>query len=75
MVRAYGINDPAGYGYGYGFKLGLHRSPTSLPLVQLRRRASGGGQFSLGGGTVFPRYMYPGCIVPCIQPQHTAIHA
>ena len=22
-----------GYGYGYGFKLGLHRSPTSLPLV------------------------------------------
>ena len=23
------------YGYGYGFKLGLHRSPTSLPLVTL----------------------------------------
>ena len=22
-----------GYGYGYGFKLGLYRSPTSLPLV------------------------------------------
>ena len=22
-----------GYGRGYGFKLGLHRSPTSLPLV------------------------------------------
>ena len=21
------------YGYGYGFKLGLHQSPTSLPLV------------------------------------------
>ena len=21
------------YGYGYGFKLGLYRSPTSLPLV------------------------------------------
>ena len=21
------------YGYGYGFKIGLHRSPTSLPLV------------------------------------------
>ena len=22
-----------GFGYGYGFKLGLYRSPTSLPLV------------------------------------------
>ena len=27
------IKTHNGYGYGYGFKLGLHRSPTSLPLV------------------------------------------
>ena len=38
-----------GYGYGYGFKLGLHRSPTSLPLVQLRCRAP----LALGRASMF----------------------
>ena len=45
------------YGYGYGFKLGLHRSPTSLPLVYLLRRASLAlGRASMFGGvTTFSR--------------------
>ena len=32
-----------GYGYGYGYKLGLHRSPISLPLAQ---RCSRSGWYS-----------------------------
>ena len=62
-----------------------HCHPCALPSHHSSRASwagsvsfssrKGRGQFFLGGGTVFPRYMYPRCIVQCIQPQHTAIHA
>ena len=49
VLRKTRLRASYGYGYGYGFKLGLHRSPTSLPLVYLRRRAP----LALGRASMF----------------------